>query len=171
MNEQIQFPQNRALKDALCSHVGPDCEGPLQTEHLTYGQNQQTTYLCQFHNQTVLQIRRLLALRKRQLGLRGKLDERQRILCFEQMRRHRFTHRFLEAMDRKCEGIAESLQLERRPDWYRQLKSEDTPKPGGPIRVRLRPIARGNPVMDWEWEITILNPEVMQKSRRQKRKG
>lgn len=70
-------------------------------------------------------------------------------------------------MRRKCEGIAQSLEMPRRADWYEQLSSQDTPKAGGPIKVRLESVAIGKPVKDWEWRITILNPEVMKNARPQ----
>ena len=84
-------------------------EGRIQREHLIYGSSQRTTHLCEFHNQVVQQIRRLLALRKGEVGLRAKLDERQRILCFEEMRKWRFAREFPQAMHDKCEAIAASL--------------------------------------------------------------
>jgi hypothetical protein len=147
----------------LCSHAGPDCKGPVQTEHLSYGKDERKTFLCEFHNQTVQQIRRLLALRKVERRLRGKLDERQRILCYEEMRKWRFAQGFPRAVQVKCEVIAQGLQMPQRDDWYEELSSQDTPKPGGTIRIRLEPVAIGNPVEDWEWKITIRNPEMMTK--------
>lgn len=148
---------------AVCSHSGLDCLGPIQREHLIYGKEESTTFLCAFHNQTVQQIRRLLALRKREQLLRAKLDERQRILCYEEMRKWRFARGFPQAMHDKCETIAASLRMAPRTDWYERLKSQDTPKPGGPIKFRPEPIATGDPVNDWDWRITISNPEMMRK--------
>jgi len=153
-----------------CSHAGPDCKGPLQTEHLIYGKDERTTFLCKFHNQTVQQIRRLLALRKRELGLMAKLDEPQRIHCYEEMRKRRFARGFPQAMHRKCEVIANSLQMAQRPNWYEQLSSQDTPKAAGPIKMRLESVPIGNPVRDWEWRITILNPEMLREQGRETRR-
>jgi hypothetical protein len=133
---------------------------------LIYGKDAQKTFLCKFHNQTVQQIRRLLALRKHELGLMAKLDEPQRIHCYEEMRKRRIARTFPRAMHRKCDVIANNLQMEQRPDWYEQLSSQDTPKAGGPIEIQLEPTPIGNPVKDWEWRITILNPEML-KERRQ----
>jgi hypothetical protein len=138
---------------------------------LTYGKAERTTCLCQFHNRTLQQIRRLLALRKLEQGLEGKLDEPQRIHCFEEMRKYRFAESFPQAVHCKCEAIAESFRLPQRPDWYEQLRSQDTPKPGGPIKVSLKPIAKGRPVKDWEWKVTILNPETLRKPRRTRESG
>jgi hypothetical protein len=64
-------------------------------------------------------------------------------------------------MHRKCEVIANNLQMAKQPDWYKELSSQDTPKAGGPIKVRLESMPIGNPVRDWEWRITILNPEML----------
>jgi len=164
---QLPLPTDTPGK---CSHVGPDCEGPLQTEHLIYGKDERKTFLCEFHNQTVQQIRRLLALRKRELGLRAKVNEPQRILCYEEMRKLRFAQGFPQAMHRKCEKISDSLQMPQRPDWYKQLSSQDTPKAGGQIRIRLEPIPIGNPVKDWEWRITILNPEMLRANREERKR-
>lgn len=147
-----------------CSHAGLDCRGLLQTEHLVYGKDEQKTFLCKFHNQTVQQIRRLLALRKRELGLTAKLDEPQRIHCYDEMRKQRFARTFPQLMRCKCEGIASRLEMPRRADWYEQLSSQDTPKAGGPIKVRLESVAIGTPVKDWEWKITILNPEMLKET-------
>jgi hypothetical protein len=161
----MRIPRARLprLTKRTCSHAGPDCRGPIQREHLIYGSAQQTTHLCEFHNQAVQQIRRLLALRKREVGLRPKLDERQRVLCFEEMRKWRFARGFPQAMHDKCEAIAASLRLAPRTDWYERLSSQDTPKPGGPIKFRPEPIATGSPVEEWDWKITISNPEMMKK--------
>lgn len=147
-----------------CSHAGSDCRGPVQKEHLIYGTDERTTHLCEFHNQTVQNIRRLLALRKGERGLRAKLDKRQRILCYEVMRKCRFARGFPRAMHDKCEAIAASLQLAPRTDWYEKLTSQDTPKPGGQIKFLPVPVATGNPVEDWDWKITISNPEMMKKT-------
>ena len=165
----MRIPRARLARPTMrtCSHAGPDCRGPIQREHLIYGIAQRTTHLCEFHNQAVQQIRRLLALRKGEAGLRAKLDERQRILCFEEMRKWRFVRRFPQAMHDKCEAIAASLRLAPRTDWYEKLSSQDTPKPGGPIKFRPEPIATGSPVEEWDWEITISNPEMMKKTPKQ----
>src|SRR5215469_723885 len=157
---QLPLPTNPLMK-WKCSHAGPDCRGPLQTEHLIYGKDERKTFLCKFHNQTVQQIRRLLALRKRELGLMAKLDEPQRIHCYEEMRKQRFSRTFPRAMHRKCEVIANALHMEQRDDWYEELSSQDTPKVGGPIEIVLECMPIGNPVKDWEWRITILNPEML----------
>jgi hypothetical protein len=156
---QLPLPTNTLMWK--CSHAGPDCKGPLQTEHLIYGKDERKTFLCKFHNQTVQRIRRLLALRKCESGLRAKLDEPQRILCYEEMRKRRVARGFPQAMHRKCEVIANRLEMPRRTDWYEQLSSQDTPKADGPIKVRLESMPIGNPVRDWEWRITILNPEML----------
>jgi hypothetical protein len=157
----LPLPTNTLV--GKCSHAGPDCNGPLQTEHLIYGKDERKTFLCEFHNQTVQQIRRLFALRKRELRLKGVLNEPQRIRCYEEMRKRRFARGFPQAMHRKCEAIADSLQLAKQADWYEQLSSQDTPKAGGPIKIRLEAVAIGSPVKDWEWRITIRNPEMMRK--------
>jgi hypothetical protein len=67
----MQLPLSTNTLIWKCSHAGPDCKGPLQTEHLIYGKDERKTFLCKFHHQTVQQIRRLLALRKRELRLRA----------------------------------------------------------------------------------------------------
>jgi hypothetical protein len=133
-----------AANTRTCSHAGPDCNGPVQTEHLIYGKDERKTLLCEFHNQTVQQIRRLLALRKRELRLRGAVNEQQRLRCYEEMRKLRFAPEFPQAMHDKCEKIANSLQIPQRPDWYEQLSSQDTPKAGGPIKIRLEAMPIGS---------------------------
>jgi hypothetical protein len=48
------------------------------------------------------------------------------------------------------------LQVSQRSpatNWYGKLGSQDTPKPGGPIKFRPVPVATGDPVNDWDWSV------------------
>jgi len=147
-----------------CSHLGLDCSGRLEREHITYDPPK-IVILCAFHNQVVNRIRRILALRLKEQHLRGRLHNLNRELCYDLMCKFRFSSAFLGNMDKACENVAAHLGLvSSRLDWYERLRSRPAVQPGS-IRVRRKPIVVGDPVMLWDWEITVLD------SAQAKRKG
>ncbi len=137
----------------VCSHYGSDCSGRLESEHITYDPCK-IVPLCHFHNQVVYHIRRILALRLKEKGLRGRLHNANRELCYKHMLMHRFSPTFLLTMEQISEQLAAKLGLgPSLANWYDKHKQRPAAKPGT-IRVRRMPIVKGNPVKSWDWKIT-----------------
>jgi hypothetical protein len=89
--------------------------------------------------------------------LRGRLHNSNRELCYALMLECRFRQEFLSNMDELCERLRSQLDLgPSLPDWYERLKRRPAEKPGT-IRVRRKPVVKGNPVTIWDWKITVID--------------
>jgi hypothetical protein len=120
-----------------CLHSGPDCLGPMQTEHITYAPDT-TAPICAFHNQVLRVMRLSLALSKSAVALRGKLTVDQRTKTIAVLKRHRFDPASVARTDAYCKELAaEQGILLGKLDYKKHRATPTRPDPVDGVRFRM----------------------------------
>jgi hypothetical protein len=138
-----------------CIHSGPDCQGPTQTEHITYSPDT-TAPICAFHNQVLRVMRLSLALSKSAVALRGKLTVGQRTKTIEVLRRHRFEAACVERTDAYCKRLAAKQGIVLgKLDYKKHRRTPTRPDPVDGIRFTMsfRPEVRSGLVTCCRWVV------------------
>ena len=138
-----------------CLHFGPDCDGPMQTEHITYSPDTLAP-ICQFHNRVLRVMRLSLALSKRAAKLRAKLTVSQRIKTIEVLKRHRFDSTSIERTDAYCKKLAEEQQKplgEFDYEKHRATPTRPDPVNGIQFRMSFRPEKKRGLVTCCKWDV------------------
>lgn len=141
-----------------CFHSGPDCQGPLQTEHITYAPDT-TAPICAFHNQVLRVMRLSLALSKSAVALRGKLTVGQRTKTIEVLKRHRFDHASVERTDAYCKELATKQGIVLgKLDCKKHRTTPTRPDPVDGIRFRMsfKPEIKCGLVTCCKWDVRLL---------------
>jgi hypothetical protein len=138
-----------------CLHFGPDCRGPIQTEHITYVPDK-TAPICAFHNQVLRVMRRSLALSKMAISLKAKLTVRQRIHTIEVLRHHRFGPDSVERTDSYCNQLAEEQGIGLREfdyEKHRAMPTRPDPVDGVRFKMAFRPELESGLVTCCKWDV------------------
>jgi hypothetical protein len=141
-----------------CLHVGPDCQGPMQTEHITYSPDT-TAPICEFHNQVLRVMRLSLALSKQAISLKAKLTVRQRIRTIEVLKHHRFHPTSVERTDAYCKDFAEQQGTPLGEFDYKKHRTTPTrtdPVGGIPIRMSFKPEKKRGLVTCCKWNVRLI---------------
>jgi len=130
-------PTKVASARERCLHFGPDCRGPMQTEHFTYVPDQSAP-ICEFHNQVLRVVRRSLALSKMAISLKAKLTVNQRIRTIAVLTQHRFHRGSVATTDSYCDHIAEAQGIGlRRLDYEKHRTTPTRPDPVDGVRFKM----------------------------------
>ncbi len=127
----------KVMSHERCLHSGPDCQGPMQTEHITYAPDT-TAPICAFHNQVLRVMRLSLALSKSAVALRGKLTVRQRTRTIEVLKCHRFAHTSIKKTDAYCKELAAKQEITLgKLDYKKHRRTPTRPDPVDGIRFTM----------------------------------
>jgi hypothetical protein len=140
-----------------CLHFGPDCRGPMQTEHITYSPDT-TAPICAFHNQVLRVMRLSLALSKIGASLKGKLKVRQRTYTIEVLRHHRFDPAVVERTDFYCKQFAEEngIKLGRfNYEKHRRTPTRLDPQDGVRFKMSFQPEMENSLVTCCKWNVHL----------------
>ena|SRR6266850_3949808 len=138
-----------------CLHSGPDCQGPMQTEHITYAPDT-TAPICTFHNQVLRVMRLSLALSKSAVALRGKLTVRQRTRTIEVLKSHRFAHTSIKKTDAYCKELAAEQGIILGKLDYRKHRATPTrldPVDGIRFTMSFKPEKKRGLVTCCKWDV------------------
>jgi hypothetical protein len=141
-----------------CLHFGPDCDGPMQTEHITYLPDT-TAPICAFHNQVLRVMRLCLALSKGAVALRGKLTVRQRTRTIEVLKRHRFHAASVEKTQTYCEKLAAKQGIVLgRLDYkkHRATPTRTDPVDGIRFTMSFKPEVKRGLVTCCKWNVRLV---------------
>jgi hypothetical protein len=141
-----------------CLHFGPDCRGPMQTEHITYSPDM-TAPICEFHNQVLRVMRLSLALSKQAVLLRAKLTIRQRIRTIEVLKHNRFDPSSVARTDAYCKKFAaeQGTPLGRLDyEKHRTTPSRPDPVDGIPFTMSFKPERKRRLVTCCKWEVRLV---------------
>lgn len=141
-----------------CIHFGPDCQGPMQTEHITYVPDM-TAPICAFHNQVLRVMRLSLALSKSAVALRGKLTVSQRTRTISVLKLHRFDHAAIEKTDAYCKELAAKQGITLGKLDYKKHRATPTrPNPVDGIRFRMsfKPEIKRGLVTCCMWDVRLV---------------
>jgi hypothetical protein len=142
-----------------CLHSGPDCQGSMQTEHITYIPDT-TAPICAFHNQVLRVMRLSLALSKSAVALRGKLTVGQRTRTIEVLKHYRFAHVCIEKTDAYCKELAaEQGIILGKLDYRKHRVTPTRPDPADGIRFRMsfKPEKKRGLVTCCKWDVRRLS--------------
>jgi hypothetical protein len=151
--------QLRERKTALsaherCLHLGPDCRGPMQTEHITYVPDK-TAPIWAFHNKVLRVMRRSLALSKMAISLKAKLTVKQRIHTIAVLTQHRFHPSSVATTDSYCDHIAEQQGIVSKLDYekHRTTPTRSDPVDGVRFKMAFRPEIENGLVLSCKWDV------------------
>ena len=141
-----------------CLHFGPDCQGSMQTEHITYSPDT-TAPICTFHNQVLRVMRLSLALSKTAASLKGKLTVKQRIHTVAVLKLHRFDPSSVRKTDAYCKKLAADKGIGLGKLDYKKHRTTPTrtdPVDGIPFRISFKPETKRGLVTCCKWDVWLV---------------